>query len=494
MEGKVLVVQLARLGDLVQTWPLLRRLRHQDPGLCLELLMDNRLKALQTLGPKIDYIWELDLAGLPPLTQRDLPMAYENLQRLSGGFRERGYDLVYNLNFSRLSLLLAYLAKGKVRGYQPAQGGREFLRDPWLALVFALVHARQVNRVHLSDVFCHLAPVTPPYSRPPALASMQGEPIIALQVATRHARRTWPLEAFTRLAGLLVDRLGGQIWLLGTKAERHQGETLRGSLTQAQRGKVVNLQGKTSLEELAARLREVHLLVSGDTGTLHLAAALGTRTLGVFLGPASCFETGPYGEGHYVFQAEPPCHPCAEAGADCSEPLCRAMIHPEAVADLAVSLCTRGEVFSLPVLPLGTRLYRSFFDPLGVSYAPLGDGLRFIDLVGQVYRWAGAQLLGLNFRTFQPSYLPLDEDSRRNLEKLSAALNNGDGLAITSPLLAQAVTPLRAFREEMWRQLLLGRDQEEAESCVAAVVKGFRSGLEELGTRGKPEIQTLKDR
>jgi hypothetical protein len=41
-EGKVLVVQLARLGDMVQTWPLLRRLRHQDPGLHLDLLSDHR--------------------------------------------------------------------------------------------------------------------------------------------------------------------------------------------------------------------------------------------------------------------------------------------------------------------------------------------------------------------------------------------------------------------------------------------------------------------
>ena len=51
MEGKVLVVQLARLGDLVQTWPLLRRLRHQDPGWQLEILTDSRLRALQALGP-----------------------------------------------------------------------------------------------------------------------------------------------------------------------------------------------------------------------------------------------------------------------------------------------------------------------------------------------------------------------------------------------------------------------------------------------------------
>jgi ADP-heptose:LPS heptosyltransferase len=203
-EGKVLVVQLARLGDLVQTWPLLRRLRHQEPGRHLDLLADRRLKALYTLGPELDHVWEVDLAGLPSLSQRDLAGAYDRVWQLAHGFREQNYDLVYNLNFSRIALLFAYLAGGNVRGYRPVRGGREFLREPWLSLIYALVHTRQINRVHLSDVFRHLAPAVENEPWPAAPVQKEGEPIIALQVATRHPKRTWPLEAFTRLAGLLV--------------------------------------------------------------------------------------------------------------------------------------------------------------------------------------------------------------------------------------------------------------------------------------------------
>jgi ADP-heptose:LPS heptosyltransferase len=134
-EGKVLVVQLARLGDLVQTWPLLRRLRHQDPGRHLDLLADRRLAALHTLGPDLDHVWEADLAGLPSFSQGDLAGAYDRVRHLAECLAGRNYDLVYNLNFSRVSLLFAYLAGRKVRGYRPVKGGREFLRDPWLALV-----------------------------------------------------------------------------------------------------------------------------------------------------------------------------------------------------------------------------------------------------------------------------------------------------------------------------------------------------------------------
>jgi ADP-heptose:LPS heptosyltransferase len=482
-EGKVLVVQLARLGDLVQTWPLLRRLRHQDPGRHLDLLADRTLAALHNLGPDLDHVWEADLAGLPSLSQRDPAGAYDHVRHLAGGFRGRNYDLVYNLNFSRLALLFAYLAGGDVRGYRPVRGGREFLREPWLALVYALVHARHLNRVHLSDVFRHLAPAVEHEPWPAAPMAKKGEPIIALQVATRHPKRTWPLEAFTRLAGILVSRLGAQIWLVGTKAEAPLGEALREGLTPAQRERVINLQGRTDLIELAARLREAHLLVSGDTGTLHLAATLGTRTVAVFLGPASCFETGPHGEGHYVLQAEPPCHPCTEAGAACPEPICQAMIPPEAVADLAVSLCTGGEPASLPSLPAGTRLYRSEFDPLGVTYAPLGAEYRFIDLLGLAYRRAGAQLLGLAWPVSQPHSFALGEDNGRNLEQLAAALKDGSRSRLSPPL-ATFLTPLQAYREELQRQRNLGRDATEIEAYLQTVEQGFRNGLEELRATG----------
>ena len=479
--GKVLVVQLARLGDLVQTWPLLRRLRQGCPGARLGLLGDRRLRDLHKLGPRLEDYWEVDCAGLPLQVQQNLPAAYDRVQHLAADLQAQGYNLVFNLNFSRLSLLLSYLVGGQIRGYRPAAGGREVLRDPWLALVYALVHARQVNRVHLSDVFRHLAPPAGLEPGPPAIGAKAGEPLIALQLATRHPRRTWPLAAFARLAGLLVDRLGARIWLLGTKAEAPLGDELRGRLPPAQRERVVTLQGRTDILELAARLGEAHLLVSGDTGTLHLATSLGTRTIAVFLGPASCFETGPYGEGHYVFQAEPPCHPCVEAGEECSESICLAMIPPEAVAELAEALYTKGAAPALPNLPAGTRLYRSFLDSLGVNYAPLGADYRFIDLVGLSYRRAGARLLGLDWPA-SPSPSPaLFTEDRRNLEGLVAALNNGVGVNELQPAVARALRPLQAFQEELHRQQVLGREAAELQACLQAVQTGFRVGMEELG-------------
>jgi hypothetical protein len=160
------------------------------------------------------------------------------------------------------------------------------------------------------------------------------------------------------------------------------------------------------------------------------------------------------------------------------------MIPPEAVADLAIFLCRGDEASIRPARTFGTRLYRSIFDPFGVSYAPLEGGERFIDLVGQAYRRAGAQLLGLAWPRGRLPFLDLSEEDWRNLEKLAVTPKNGGGANVASPALAAALTPFKVYQEEMERQQVLGRDKNEAEACFEAVAQGFRAGLKGLGLAG----------
>jgi ADP-heptose:LPS heptosyltransferase len=466
---RILVLQLARLGDLVQTWPLLTRLRQAYPGARLTLLTDHRLLPLQAAGPQVDEVLGFDFLRLGDLTEGDWPGAYHLVADFLKGLHTREFDLVFNLNFSRLSLLLTHLLGVPAKGYLPGAGGREFSREPWLAWIYSLVHARRFNRFHLTDVFRHLAPepgaapVMPPPFTPP-----RGEPVIALQLATRHERRTWPLEHFTRLAEYLAARLQARILLLGTKAERPLGERLRGALNPSLRKQVLNLQGQTGLAALAEQLKNTNLLVSGDTGTLHLATSLGVPTVALFLGPALCFETGPYGWGHYVLQAEPPCHPCLEAASPCPEegPVCLEMLPPPAVARLISGLLEEGAVPPGLSLPAGSRLYLSELDDFGVVYQYLGEEPpRFLDLVGQAYRQAGAWLAGRMNEVggggegpWAPPPTPnrerkeLSSEVSRELEMLLAGLGQEMAVLRDLPEVAAALKPLLAFQGEMAKQ------------------------------------------
>ena len=479
MPRRILVMQLARLGDLVQTWPLIRRLRHSYPGARISLLADQRLQELQALGPPVDEFWGLNFLELAKKTQAELPAAYDYAQNLLGDLRSRSFDLVFNLNFSRSALLLTYLLGVPAKGYRPVAGGREFFRDPWLALVYSLVHARPFNRLHLTDVFRHLAP--PPALEPefPQPFPGRGEPVIALQLATRHPKRTWPLKHFTRLAALLSDRLGARLWLFGSEAERPLGEKLTGALPPSQRSRVVNLQGRTSLKELGERLKEAHLLISGDTGTLHLATHLGVRTVALFLGPASCFETGPYGAGHYVLQAEPPCHPCLEAGDSCAEPICLEMLPPESVAHLIFALWDEAPFPTGGALPANTRIYRTCLEPFGVDYEALGDAPpRFADLVGQAYRRAGAGLLKYPLSPPAPLSQHPGAAIWEALESLLATLKNGANPVGITPPVAAALKPLWAYRAELARQSPWAEGDNAAQDLFQQMKSAFTAQLE----------------
>ncbi len=472
-------MQLARLGDLVQTWPLLRHLRRVYPGARLGLLVDQPLIDLARLGPPVDELYGLDLKKIAFLASFSTGEAYRCLSRCLDDLQGPGFDLVFNLNFSRLSLLLAYLLGHPVIGYRPVRGGREFWREPWLALVYGLVHARVFSRIHLSDVFRHLAPQQEMKPVPPMRMASSKEPVIALQLATRHPKRTWPRAHFARLASLLIEKLGARLWLLGTAEEQAGGDELVKSLKPCFRERLVNLQGRTDLAELAARLTEADLLVSGDTGTLHLAAALGTPVVAVFLGPASCFETGPYGSGHIVIQAEPPCHPCREAGPECPEPLCQRAIVPELVAEVILARFglkkSPGPEASLPAK---VRIYGSFWDGFGVCYAiRQGRPPDWVDLTGWAYRAAGARLL--KHPPPQRS-LPLRARSDadiRVLRHLAKALENGNPAAIEPPA-GQALAPLLAFGAVLQRQAIW----KGGECQASAWVQEVRDALgEELG-------------
>jgi ADP-heptose:LPS heptosyltransferase len=484
---QILVLQLARFGDLIQTWPLLTRLRQVYPGARLTLLTDQRLLPLNAMGPQTDAVQGFDFLGLTSLAEQDWPRAYQRVAALLQDLRAREFDLVFNLNFSRLSLLLTYLLRAPAQGFLPAAGGRDFARGPWLAWIYSLVHARRFNRFHLTDVFRHLAPDPAVAATPPAPATFPGgEPLIALQLATRHARRTWPLEHFTHLADFLIGQMGARVLLLGTRAERDLGERLRAALSPALRERVVNLQGQTGLEELAAQLKQTHFLVSGDTGTLHLATALGVPTLALFLGPALCFETGPYGSGHYVLQAEPPCHPCLEAASPCPAEgqVCLEMLPPLAVAQLVAGLLEQGSVTPDLRLPAGTRLYRSQLDAFGVFYQPLGAAPpRFADLVGLAYRQAGVWLAGAGKEFGGGGQGPVAQASRlwtsdsspkpppptpywgrnklcsadlRALEVLAVSMKQRTQASTDLPEVDAALKPLLAFQREMARQ---GREE-----------------------------------
>ena len=98
------------------------------------------------------------------------------------------------------------------------------------------------------------------------------------------------------------------------------------------------LLGRTSPAVLAAYLQNLDLLITNDTGPMHLAAAMGTPCLALFLASARVQDTGPVGTGHVILEPRLDCHPCP---APCPQPRCHQAITPDAVSWFAQELLNR---------------------------------------------------------------------------------------------------------------------------------------------------------
>ena len=116
--------------------------------------------------------------------------------------------------------------------------------------------------------------------------------------------KRWPPERFAAAAALVARRSGAQVAIVGSAAERPLAEAIA-----AQLGAARVLCGETTLAELVGVLRELRLLLTNDSGPMHLAAALGTPLVAVF-GSTDWSETAPVSERARVVREETECAPC----------------------------------------------------------------------------------------------------------------------------------------------------------------------------------------
>ncbi len=125
--------------------------------------------------------------------------------------------------------------------------------------------------------------------------------------------------------------------------------------------KTQNLTGKTDWQGLVDAVSGLDALVTPDTGTMHLAAHLGTPVTAYFLSSAWCCETGPYGLGHTILQADAECLPCLE-----TEPCHNDMLCLRGLADPGLQRYIMTE--KPEYIPDGLLALKSDLDSLGVDY------------------------------------------------------------------------------------------------------------------------------
>ena len=131
------------------------------------------------------------------------------------------------------------------------------------------------------------------------------KPVIAINPVAKWQTKLWYNDKFAELADRLSMKYGARIIFTGSKDDLSVIEDIISRM----QTKTVNLAGKTTLKMLAAIFELADLVVSTDTGPMHVAAAAETPVVAIF-GPTAPWRTGPFGSIHKIVRADVECSPC----------------------------------------------------------------------------------------------------------------------------------------------------------------------------------------
>jgi ADP-heptose:LPS heptosyltransferase len=337
---KILILKFGGMGEAVLARSLMERLHERNPGMEFDFLVEKRTAEMMTCGSRGRvYMYSPRVDGLS--------MALVTLREI----RSSHYDAV--LDFEQHSLLTAAFARATsipVRvGFipsGPSQRGQMFTHSIQLreceSMWSAFVRLGRVLDQELPEQLMtfplHCSSESDTWFRGwwsnQVGADTKG-PIIVMHIGVGPSAqyRRWPTERFVELATAIAGkRADVTIMLTGAKSEEPLIDTFRENYP----GRSINASDLGGLERTAVLLRRCDLLISGDTGIMHLGAAMGTPTVGLF-GPNTPVCWAPVGpRATYVYSTCQPCSPCINSYRRQIPEKCTAIQEGACMLDIAV--------------------------------------------------------------------------------------------------------------------------------------------------------------
>ena len=285
----ILIVRLGALGDIVHASPAAAALRSAFPASRIDWVVDAKHRAMVDLVTVVDRVIPVERPTL------------SGWLRASAVMRRCRYDVALDLQGLLKSAVLArmsgaarvvgfsiwHLREKTARPFYTTTGGDDVARAPHV--IFKNLRLLRTVGVH-DD-----APVTFPLAQPHSAAldeviSTLGGPVpfALLNPGAAWPNKRWPAERFGEVAAFLHAVRGLRAFVVWGPGEEELARAVVGASSGAAR-----MAPATQLSDLLALCRAASLMVSGDTGPLHLAAAAGTPTVAIF-GPTDPARNGPF--------------------------------------------------------------------------------------------------------------------------------------------------------------------------------------------------------
>lgn len=308
----LLVIRLSSVGDVLLTTPILRLLRQHCPRARIDFLVKAGYADLLRAHPCVDRLILYD---------EDQPW-WQTLQTL----RQTRYDIVLDLHRTLRSRLVYFgLSAAHKLAYNKRWGRRALLvRLGWNTLRAMTpvpeLYAAPLRRLGITAPVPALEMTLTPESRGVAREYLRQvfpvglrSPVLAVAPGARWATKRWPVERFASVAEALAASRGAAVVILGGQEDRQLAQELRHRL----RMPVLDSTGQLSLMQTAALLQRCRLLLSNDSGLMHMATALQVPVVAVFGPTVQEFGFYPFRARARVVSAALACRPCSTKGSAC---------------------------------------------------------------------------------------------------------------------------------------------------------------------------------
>ncbi len=343
----ILIIKMSSLGDVILASSSAKLIKELEPQSFIGWLCEERNVGVLEGNPFIDeiFIWDRTFKGFIKTLRKARRYEWDVALDLQGLFKSAIFCL---LSGAKRRFGLKELEKGSHIFYTHLVPNFPFLHamENYLLAVYLSLSTTRGQKVLQKAILRlkgnKLKPVIYLSEKERAKAEeiLGGDyPFVVLCPGTTWLSKQWLPERWARVGDSLAGE-GYKVIFLGAKKDSFLVRKIKESMREPS----LDLTGRTSIRESAGILERADLVISVDSGAMHLATAVNSRVLALF-GPTNPLKQGPYGVRHRVIYKKPKCSPCRVR--DCSKRICMEWISADEVMGLAKEMIReRGELHS----------------------------------------------------------------------------------------------------------------------------------------------------
>jgi ADP-heptose:LPS heptosyltransferase len=380
---KVCVIQLTRIGDILQTYVAAKQLKSENSNVELTLItrrkFSTQLRFL--LKEAFDHIIEFETKDFLDKSNINLREALVNTHNFIHDIKKNEFDLIVNLSFNKSSSYLTTLIADKLKmGLYRNERAQLGIDDKWSQFVYSNVMESSNCPINLIDIFKGILGAKETFATD---FKTPKNKVITIHPFASHKRKMWSSSKWTELIEkILQSDKEIEINIVGAPNETAKArEIIDAPTLKIFNKRILNVVGKNSVEDTFNMLSESHLFIGHDSMVSHLAGILRMPSIVLSLGTVKPHETTPYNDRVINLSPKIKCFPC-QLQTSCELLPCHKSLNASAVMSVVSLALEDKDISTKNLLQLSSaseldsvRIIKASFDDGGLALSEVTDNL-----------------------------------------------------------------------------------------------------------------------